>query len=332
MFLTLGVTLQYVKINIKNRGIRIADDKLGENMWNGKRGSNTKSFSGSGQGLRGCKILVDAMGGQIGGYNNEDGPGSTFWVIFPVNLNPEAVSDDGQPPVAQEECLNRILIVEDTPMTLSTQFRRYSRTFPGVPIDIAITGEEAIKKCEGINYSLISMDNGLPGISGFEATTHILERQRSTGRRKSVVLTHSANPSGWEAAGIDGFLTHATTPVQLARQLSDLGLKTPSMPPVQPKKRIKPKKPPAELSGEDSPLLVQEPVAFPVFLPDPSPTMSDLSQLSSRRSAGNSSFLSGLSQLGGSLELVPEGDPIENSRKTLFAGPFGIGDSLRAPL
>jgi two-component system, sensor histidine kinase and response regulator len=46
-------------------------------------GTNRRRFGGTGLGLAICKLLVEAMGGQIGTYNNQSAPGATFWFELP---------------------------------------------------------------------------------------------------------------------------------------------------------------------------------------------------------------------------------------------------------
>ena len=50
-------------------------------------GTVRRRFGGTGLGLAISKQLVEIMGGRIGTYNHDPGPGATFWFELPMARN-----------------------------------------------------------------------------------------------------------------------------------------------------------------------------------------------------------------------------------------------------
>jgi len=48
-------------------------------------GTTRRRFGGTGLGLSISKQLVEIMGGRIGMFNNDPGPGCTFWFELPLS-------------------------------------------------------------------------------------------------------------------------------------------------------------------------------------------------------------------------------------------------------
>ncbi len=52
-------------------------------------GTLRRRYGGTGLGLTISKQLVELLGGRIGTYNNQPGPGATFWFELPLRWKPE---------------------------------------------------------------------------------------------------------------------------------------------------------------------------------------------------------------------------------------------------
>ena len=75
-----------VRFEVTDTGIGVEEtlrDRIFEAFFQAD-GTNKRRFGGTGLGLTICKQLVELMGGHIGMYNNQSGPGSTFWFDLPV--------------------------------------------------------------------------------------------------------------------------------------------------------------------------------------------------------------------------------------------------------
>lgn len=101
-----------------------------------------------------------------------------------------------------------ILIVDDHKMIregLLAMLQLYQKDWK-FNIDLADSGENAIKKCDERLYDLIIMDYQLPGISGFQATESILKKYPT---QKIIALSNYDEFSTIKEmldAGVQGFI------------------------------------------------------------------------------------------------------------------------------
>ena len=99
-----------VKIEITDTGIGIADDKLESIFQSFQQAdiSTTRHYGGTGLGLSISKLLIEAMGGEIG-ISSEVGQGSTFWIRLSLPKCGDAQIENLDTPANGQ----RILIVDD---------------------------------------------------------------------------------------------------------------------------------------------------------------------------------------------------------------------------
>jgi CheY-like chemotaxis protein len=101
----------------------------------------------------------------------------------------------------------KILIVEDDP--ISQRVTQLAIEGMGYNVDIASTGEEAIKLYKSTNYALIFMDFGLPDMTGEQVTQKIRQLEKDARRVPIIALTAHVFHSDKQrclTAGMDGFL------------------------------------------------------------------------------------------------------------------------------
>lgn len=101
---------------------------------------------------------------------------------------------------------DRVLVVEDNDKNL--KLARDVLEYAGFTVDVATTGEDAVKQALTSIPDLILMDLQLPGIDGHEALAQ-LRADPHTRAVPVVALTASAMPMDRDkalSAGFDGFL------------------------------------------------------------------------------------------------------------------------------
>lgn len=177
--------------------------------------STTRNFGGSGLGLSISKQLAEKMGGDIL-CHSEEGKGSTFSIILPVNsaielelihevvLDEEIPSDRVALGAGQATYNGNVLLAEDTPenQELISMLLRKS----GARVDIVENGRQAVDAALSHQYDLILMDMQMPLLDGVEATK-ALRQQGYT--NPIVALTANAlrqDEEACEEAGANAFL------------------------------------------------------------------------------------------------------------------------------
>jgi DNA-binding response OmpR family regulator len=143
------------------------------------------------------------------------GTGSTFFFTLPVHSGNDVsrpretlqtrLIDDRQPTRSQ-----RVLVVDDDPDVVQS-LARLVRSL-GHEVDIAISGEAALKAAGSFQPDVVLMDIGLPGLSGY----HIAREMRSQAWAAGVTLialTGLARDADRLRALAAGFDLHLAKPV-----------------------------------------------------------------------------------------------------------------------
>ncbi|PLC03928.1 hypothetical protein CY658_17960 [Variovorax sp. RO1] len=156
--------------------------------------ATTRRFGGTGLGLTICKELVELMGGEIR-LTSRLGAGTSVEFALPVRLaSPaQALSKDAAAALGlpSSGAAATVLVVEDHPgnqFIIAEQLRTL-----GYEVRIEADGAAALAALEPPHsFALVLMDCHMPGMSGYEATRRIRERERETGASHLPVIAISA--------------------------------------------------------------------------------------------------------------------------------------------
>jgi len=119
----------------------------------------------------------------------------------------------------------RILVVDDNELNL--ELVRDVLELDGFEVDMAISGEDGVKKARAVQPDLVLMDMRMPGMSGLEAM-RVLKADTSTGHIPVAVLTASVMKGDAErllAEGFDAYLQKPVDPASFADSVRSI-LKT----------------------------------------------------------------------------------------------------------
>ncbi|MCR4818122.1 MAG: response regulator [Fretibacterium sp.] len=224
-----SVSRLLLKISIIDTGIGIRSDELPRIFEPFERMNlvETRDVLGAGLGLPLVRNLVKLMGGTID-IESEYGRGTQVRVEIPLLLVPGSGVTIAEYEVQMEEEARRkaeekaeklsadeeegpfscpdahILVVDDTPVNLVVAKGMLGKT--KAQIDMAESGEEALKAMEAKHYDLVFLDHKMPGMDGVET----LQRARNLSETEGtifVALTANADARAqYIGLGFDDYL------------------------------------------------------------------------------------------------------------------------------
>jgi signal transduction histidine kinase/CheY-like chemotaxis protein len=213
-----------LRIRVSDTGIGIPPESLSRifEEFTQADGSITRRYGGTGLGLAISKKLVEMMGGQIG-VQSEPGKGSSFWIDLSLPLAEQvyrSAERETSTPLRFTSC--HVLLAEDNEVNRLVAVKMLQSL--GCTVDVAVNGEEAVKKALQSQYDIILMDVQMPEMDGYEATRRIREAERTTGERRIIIaMTAHSMESDRRAcleAGMDDYLSKPVKRERLAEMLA----------------------------------------------------------------------------------------------------------------
>ncbi len=220
---TLGGKLA-VMLSVRDQGPRIPEQEATKLFSPFSRLANARDTGtpGTGLGLAICERLTRLMGGQIGIGPAPTG-GNEFWFTLPIEdaAGLQAPAQSGDVISLSSPRRATILLVEDIPanhLVTATLLRR-----DGHRVDIAESGQEAIRLARERPYDMIFMDVVMPGMNGYEAARRIRALGAPAGTVPIVALTANTAPEDRArciAAGMNEMIGKPVRPAELAEVIA----------------------------------------------------------------------------------------------------------------
>ncbi len=209
-------------IRVEDTGIGIAAEKqkLIFDRFTQADTSTSRSFGGTGLGLSICKKILELQGSQLQ-LRSESGTGSVFFFTqtFPVSQAFNFNQEEQVVEIEKGRPLSGVsmLMAEDNELNVLV-----AKTFLekwGAHIDVAVNGEEAVKKLDLQKHKLVLMDMHMPVMDGYEAISTI----RAKGIDIPIVALTASLPSEVEEKAkdlsINGIVTKPFEPEEFLKLL-----------------------------------------------------------------------------------------------------------------
>ena len=182
----------WIKFDVRDTGIGIAPDYVGK-IFDSFTQAGTdvaRKFGGTGLGLTISRQLVELMQGEIS-VKSKLGEGTVFTVVIPFEESAvQAVARSAD--IIDERIMKqlgdiKILLVEDNEFNRMVAEDTLKEVIPGIMIDIAVNGQEAVDRVQREQYDIVLMDIQMPVLDGLSATKVIRDTLTPPARDVKII-------------------------------------------------------------------------------------------------------------------------------------------------
>ena len=228
-----SITIEYkiidknkLRINIKDTGIGIADDKQA-NIFTAffRVNTNNPSAEGTGIGLTISRKLIEIMNGSIN-FVSEIGKGSTFWIDIPLMEKPEyqqdnIINNDSNEPKKDlmiEKLEASVLYVEDNQANIRLM-EALTGNIEGLTLIIAMNAYDGIALAKEKQPNIIILDINLPDMNGIDMFKE-LANIPETAHIPAIALSAATSKNDIQKGLSAGFKYYLTKPMELREVIS----------------------------------------------------------------------------------------------------------------
>ena len=219
-----------IRFDIIDTGIGISEEYRKQMFESFSQASSdtTRKFGGTGLGLAISKQLTELMKGQIS-VSSELGKGSCFTVTIPFAKANEQTKEQTKETIPQEwmnklkQC--RILLAEDNEFNQMVAVDTLQSLLPGIMIDIAQNGQEAIDKIRQNEYDMVLMDIRMPVLDGMEATKIIRKLEGKKKFTKIIAMTANVMEEDvrtYFEIGMNAYVSKPFVQQELLRKMAEM--------------------------------------------------------------------------------------------------------------
>jgi CheY-like chemotaxis protein len=213
--LVVAIDAGVLRMSVRDSGVGIPPEMIGRvfDLFAQSDRSVGRAHGGLGIGLTLARSLVELHGGRIEARSEGPGKGSEFVVTLPLVAPPEARA--AERPAARHEAASgrRVLVADDNQDAAATLALALQSL--GHIVETASDGLEAIELAQRFKPSVMFLDLGMPGLTGFDVARRV--RAGSWAEVPALIAV-----TGWGQADDKqrsreaGFDMHLVKPIDLA--------------------------------------------------------------------------------------------------------------------